>query len=159
MNIVCNNFNLVISEYTLSIFSKYIQNDDKYPESGGIITGKIYNDIIEFLNCSEPSDLDICSRYNFNRSFKSAQNFINEKFLKSNGEEIYLGEWHTHPEDNPKPSKTDINSFTKTIDRNRLNSKVHFMVIIGRVSIYIGVYFNKKFREKYTIDNMKYSKS
>lgn len=152
MNINCSNFNLSISEVVLNVFMKYIQDDNKSPESGGIITGKIYNNLIEVLNCSEPSESDISSRYNFSRSFKTAQSFINEKFEKSNGEEIYLGEWHTHPEDIPTPSNTDVNSFIKTINKNRLNSKLHFMIIIGRVSIYIGIYLNKKFKQKVTVN-------
>ena len=151
-NIDCYNFNLSISKIVLNVFNKYIQDDEQSPESGGIVTGKIYDDLIEILNCSEPSDLDTSSRYNFNRSFKTAQNFINERFEISNGKEVYLGEWHTHPEDIPTPSKTDINSFTKTIKKNRLNSKVHFMIIIGRVSIYIGIYFNSKFKQKVMVD-------
>lgn len=152
MNIDCLNFNLSISEVVLNVFTKYIQNDGKSPESGGIITGKIYDNLIDIINCSEPSDLDIRSRYNFNRSFKTAQSFINEKFKESKGEEIYLGEWHTHPEDIPMPSNTDVNSFIKTINKNRLNSTVHFMIIVGRVSIYIGIYSNKKFKEKISVN-------
>ena len=152
MNIDCFNFKLSISEVVLNVFKKYIQNDAKSPESGGIITGKLYESLIDVLDCSEPSNLDVRSRYNFNRSFKTAQNFINEKFKKSKGEEIYLGEWHTHPEDIPTPSNTDINSFIKTINKNRLNSTVHFMMIVGRVSIYIGIYSDKKFKEKIIVN-------
>lgn len=152
MNIDCFSFKLSISQVVLNVFMKYIQNDGKSPESGGIITGKIYDNLIDVMNCSEPSDLDSRSRYNFNRSFKTAQSFINEKFKKSKGEEIYLGEWHTHPEDFPTPSNTDINSFFKTINKNRLNSTIHFMIIVGRISIYIGIYINKKFTEKILVN-------
>lgn len=152
LEIDCYSFTLIISKTVYSTFSKYIQYDEKSFESGGILTGKIHSDFIDILACSEPSDLDVSSRYNFNRSFKTAQDFIDRKFEQSNGEEIYLGEWHTHPEDFPKPSKLDIKSFIKTISENRLNSKTHFMIIIGRSSIYIGIYYNRKFKKKIIID-------
>lgn len=87
----------------------------------GIITGKVYENLVKVLNCSEPTVFDKQSRYNFNRSYKSAQNYINKKFEESKGEEIYLGEWHTHPEDVPIPSNTDVNDFNKTITKNKLN--------------------------------------
>jgi len=148
MNIRCYNFNLSISQSVLKIFNRYVQIHPKSPESGGILTGEIYDNIINLLNCSEPSDLDQRSRYNFNRSFIAAQKFINEKFKISSGKEIYLGEWHTHPEDHPSPSNTDIKNFLKTIKNNHLNSNVHFMIIIGRLSIYIEIYIDKKFDEK-----------
>ncbi|WP_417431673.1 Mov34/MPN/PAD-1 family protein [Halpernia sp.] len=155
MNIDCCNFNLFISQIVLNVFKKYIQDDEQSPESGGIVTGKVYeNDMIEILNCSEPSELDTSSRYNFKRSFQTAQVFIEKQFEQSNGEEIYLGEWHTHPEDYPKPSNLDIKSFIKTISQNRLNSKTHFMIIVGRVSIYVGIYNNKKLKKRITINRI-----
>ncbi|WP_121965000.1 Mov34/MPN/PAD-1 family protein [Myroides sp. N17-2] len=147
MNIECYNFTLSLSDIVLNIFKKHVQYDVHLPESGGILTGKLYEDLVEILNCSEPTVSDKQSRYNFNRSYKAAQIFINEKFEKSKGKEIYLGEWHTHPEDNPTPSVTDIKNFTKTISKNKLNSNTHFMIIIGIKSIYIGIYTERKLIE------------
>ncbi|MFW2135495.1 Mov34/MPN/PAD-1 family protein [Chryseobacterium sp. TY4] len=145
MNIDCCDLTISLSKEVIFIFKKYIQNDAKKPESGGVLTGKIYENLVDILNCSEPSHLDKRSRYNYNRSHKSAQKYINEKFEESGGEEIYLGEWHTHPEDIPSPSCTDVKSFNKTLNKNKLNSDIHFMIIIGITHLYIGIYFNKKF--------------
>ncbi|MDM1537664.1 Mov34/MPN/PAD-1 family protein [Myroides odoratimimus] len=151
MNIDYCDLSISLSKEVVSIFKKYIQNDAKKPESGGIITGKIYENLVDILNCSEPSHLDKRSRYNYNRSHKSAQIYINEKFEESGGREIYLGEWHTHPEDIPIPSDTDIKSFNKTLTKNVLNSDVHFMIIVGRTAIYLGIYFDRKFINKLII--------
>lgn len=142
MNIENPKCNLNIDETVTSIFLKYVQLNPNSFESGGILTGKIYDESIEILNCSEPTKLDNRQKYNFNRSCKSAQVFINKRFDMSKGEEIYLGEWHTHPEDIPTPSQLDIKSFSKTISKNILNSCIHFMIIIGRVENYIGIYEN-----------------
>lgn len=152
MDINYLNLSIHLCDQVVSIFKKYIQNDVDKSEAGGIITGKVYENLIEILNCSEPSLLDERSRYNFKRSFKSAQIYINEKFVESRGEEIYLGEWHTHPEDIPSPSNTDIKSFNKTLTNNILNSNVHFMIIIGIKAIYLGIYINRKFSKKVIIN-------
>lgn len=151
MDINYLNLSIHLCDQVVSIFKKYIQNDVDKSEAGGIITGKVYENLIEILNCSEPSLLDERSRYNFKRSFKSAQIYINEKFVESRGEEIYLGEWHTHPEDIPSPSNTDINSFNKTLTNNILNSNVHFMIIVGIKAIYLGIYIDRKFVNKLII--------
>lgn len=151
MNIDYCDISISLSKEVISIFKKYIQNDAKKPESGGIITGKIYENLIDILNCSEPSHLDKRSRYNYNRSHKSAQIYINEKFEESGGREIYLGEWHTHPEDIPIPSDIDIKSFNKTLNKNKLNSDIHFMIIVGILNIYLGIYKNGKFQYKVII--------
>jgi integrative and conjugative element protein (TIGR02256 family) len=131
---------IFISTEVIALFKKHIQNKKDLPESGGIITGEILDKVIKIITCSEPSSDDIQSRYNFIRSHKTAQNFINYRFKISNGTEIYLGEWHTHPEDKPTPSNTDLKSFHKTLKNNRLNSDVHFMIIVGIVETYFAIY-------------------
>ncbi|MDO5636496.1 MAG: Mov34/MPN/PAD-1 family protein [Myroides sp.] len=148
MDINYCDLSISLSNKVVSVFKKYIQNDVKKPEAGGIITGKVYEKLVEVLNCSEPTILDQRSRYNFSRSYKSAQKYINKIFNESKGEEIYLGEWHTHPEDIPIPSNTDIKSFNKTLNKNILNSNIHFMIIVGRTAIYLGIYFDRKFINK-----------
>lgn len=131
---------IFISTEVIALFKKHIQNKKDLPESGGIITGEILDKVIKIITCSEPSGDDIQSRYNFIRSHKTAQNFIDYRFELSNGTEIYLGEWHTHPEDKPTPSNTDLKSFYKTLKKNRLNSDVHFMIIVGIIETYIAIY-------------------
>ncbi len=152
MNIEYCDLRVYFSEEVITVLKKYIQYNINDPESGGIITGKIYNNFIEILSCSEPTILDKQSRYNFNRSYKAAQKYIDEKFNASNGEEIYLGEWHTHPEDIPTPSKTDIRSFNKTLSKNILNSDIHFMIIVGKKAIHVGVYFQKKWSNSFVLE-------
>ncbi|WP_016991144.1 Mov34/MPN/PAD-1 family protein [Flavobacterium sp. ACAM 123] len=152
MNIKSSHSDICISSEVIDLFKKHVQNKKELPESGGILTGKVLNKVIEIINCSEPSSDDIQSRYNFIRSHKTAQNFINYRFEISNGTEIYLGEWHTHPEGKPKPSNTDLKSFYKTLKKNRLNSDVHFMIIVGIIETYIAIYDKGKMvDQKYII--------
>ncbi|WP_188753719.1 Mov34/MPN/PAD-1 family protein, partial [Parapedobacter defluvii] len=85
------------------------------------------------------------------RSVKSAQAFIHTRFASSGGTEVYLGEWHTHPEDHPIPSRIDITDFKKTIQISKINSETTLMIIVGKKEFYIGVY-------KYTILIQQYSR-
>lgn len=153
MEFELNKIPFKIDNSVFETFKKYIQDDNKKEESGGVLIGKVYDNHIEILDCSEPTQFDKRSRYNFNRSFKSAQEFIDMKFESSQGKEIYLGEWHTHPENNPRPSGIDLKNFEKSLKNNILNSDTHFMIIIGITSIYIGVYIDKKQVDNLRINN------
>jgi len=145
------NIKVEISSNVIELLKSYIQDDKKKLESGGIVTGSIYDNRIRISNCSTPTKFDEQSRYNFTRSKKSGQDFINGKFKQSNGTEIYLGEWHTHPEKDPTPSCTDRISFSKTLSQNELNSDIHFMIIVGTNTVYIGVYEKKRNRKSFNI--------
>ncbi|ROH97913.1 Mov34/MPN/PAD-1 family protein [Chryseobacterium daecheongense] len=143
MNFKFENIKITIDESLLDIFNEYIQDDQKKNEAGGILTGLIYKDMVEVCNCSVPSSHDRRSRYNFVRSKIAAQEFLINRFKISDGREIYLGEWHTHPEQYPTPSYCDIVSFKKTIKTNKFYSELFFMIIVGTKGYYLAIY-NKK---------------
>lgn len=144
-----------IHDEVIKTFLSFIQKTACDKEAGGVLTGKIFDNHIEVISCSEPSKLDKRKRYNFIRSHKAAQRFINKVFYKSKGEEVYLGEWHTHPEYIPTPSRTDLKSFRKTINENNLNSEIHFMIIVGITKIYVGTYKMGELINEERFDNPK----
>ncbi|WP_288457338.1 Mov34/MPN/PAD-1 family protein [uncultured Chryseobacterium sp.] len=152
MNFKFENIDIIINEDLLNIFSRYIQDDNKKNEAGGILTGLIFNDRIEICNCSTPTQHDKRSRYNFIRSKITAQEFLETRFSASDGREIYLGEWHTHPEQDPTPSYCDVSNFKKTIKINKLYSDFFFMIIMGTRKLYFAIY-NKKGKVCY--DNLR----
>lgn len=140
MNFKFEHIDITLSKELFKIFAEYIQDDEKKKEAGGILTGLLYDDKIEICNCSIPSQHDKRSRYNFNRSKITAQNFLIDRFTESNGKEIYLGEWHTHPEKYPNPSSCDITNFKKTIKTNKFYSNFFFMIIMGTKELYLAIY-------------------
>ena len=102
---------LRIHSEVILIFEKYKQEGINKKESGGVLSGFYLDDYsYRITDASEPSKLDKSSKFSFNRAKESAQEFINNLFKKSKGKKIYLGEWHTHPEDIPTPSYIDIKS-------------------------------------------------
>lgn len=142
-------YSIVISGNVLNKMSNYIQWRRNDPESGGILTGEVHEKKIVIFDCSEPNNYDAQSRYNFLRSKKGAQLFLNDKFLKSGGREVYLGEWHTHPENLPTPSNIDIVNFQESIKVSFINSKNLLMIIMGLKGVYLRVYKKGQFKNKY----------
>lgn len=52
---------------------------------------------------------------------------------KTNAEEYYVGEWHSHPRGDTSPSNTDIDTYEKIIkdERNHLSEVI--VLIVGDV--------------------------
>lgn len=98
---------VVFTHEVVSTFEKYKQYRDMQHESGGILLGKVYDDLVIIDRISEPSAEDESGRFYFIRNVKKAQKIIEVSWKESKGERIYLGEWHTHPEDTPTPSRDD----------------------------------------------------
>ena len=104
---------LTISNCVLKVFEMYVQNEPSKPEAGGVLIGKIIsksNDILVDA-VTVPYNDDIRKRFSFFRKKKKAQKVINKYWRKSSGTQIYLGEWHTHPEDIPQPSNHDYKNW------------------------------------------------
>lgn len=77
-----------------------------------------------------------------------ANKLIEEEFSKSNQTRFYIGEWHTHPEDNPSPSYQDLNSLKESYYKNKLViSNLILMAIIGRKDICWNIYDGKEFHK------------
>lgn len=148
---------VVFTSEVISLFEKYKQIEKKQHESGGVLFGKVYNDLIIIDQISEPSKEDKSGRYYFYRDVKKAQRITKKVWQESNGERIYLGEWHTHPEDVPTPSSDDKKLIENMLQHSRLEIEFLFMVIIGRVSSYIAALSKGKksmnVLERVTVEN------
>lgn len=137
------NINVIFDKGALNVFSHFKQTGNKH-EKGGILLGQcLENNKILVTKATTPTLFDKSHRYSFHRDKKSAQLFINYEFLNSLGKTIYIGEWHTHPEDYPAPSSTDIKMIKNQFKKNLINENFLLMAIVGRKGFYIG-YFNGK---------------
>jgi integrative and conjugative element protein (TIGR02256 family) len=137
--VTLGNIKVKIYKNVIDKMNGYIQDVSDKPESGGILMGYVLKENVFAINdISVPTKLDKFSRYYFTRSKKTAQLIINKAFKNSNGKQVYLGEWHTHPEDYPSPSRLDRKSIKQQFNGNVLNSPVIFMLIYGRKGLYIA---------------------
>lgn len=135
-----------IEEDVHYLFDKFRQLGDR-PEKGGILLGKVKGETVIIQKASVPTLWDKSSRYQFIRHRNSAQLFTNYEFYNSNGTVIYLGEWHTHPEDYPSPSKVDTKMIHEQFHKNYINEPFLIMVIVGRKGNFYAVYDGHQLKE------------
>lgn len=134
---------VVISNDVANILLSYRQLSDSSPESAGVLIGERRGIHIIIKILSEPSILDIRSRFMVNRVSKHHQKVIDNAFRESDGELQYLGEWHTHPENVPKPSTMDYTSWYK----NLKSPHPLILIIAGRASFWVGKKINERIEE------------
>ncbi len=125
---------VVISTEVANILLSYRQISDSSLESAGVLIGERRGAHIVLKDLSEPSRWDIRSRFMVDRVSLHHQKAVDDAFKKSDGEWQYLGEWHTHPEDVPKPSMMDCTSWHKS-----LKSELPLiLIIVGRTHFWVG---------------------
>jgi integrative and conjugative element protein (TIGR02256 family) len=134
------NIMVYISSSILKIFESYKQYNRKDNESGGILLGQVLGNNIYILKASPPNKFDKSSRYSFECNKDAAQIVIDYEFLNSEHKTIYLGEWHTHPEDFPSPSWIDKGMIKNQYFKNKLNEPFLILIIQGLKKLYVALY-------------------
>ena len=84
-----------------------------------------------------PARSDRSTRSSFLMQSPHHQETLDEHFSKSNGEQIYLGTWHTHPEYCPTPSCVDKRDWNRCRRRNR--GRQLFFIIAGTEEIRVFI--------------------
>ena len=138
---------VMVSESAAEVWEKNKQAKNDETEMCGVLVGatstnkkKIW---IERVTSALP--LDIRARNNYVLKDPGHQLAIDEAHLTSGGTEIYLGTWHTHPEDYPIPSSIDKTDWRKCMRRNRARPLV--FVIVGRLETRLFYSWAGSFRQ------------
>ncbi len=139
-----NNKTIFISESVIELFEIFKQNNTKDNESGGVLIGQVKADNIYILKASTPNKFDKSSRYSFECDKDAAQIVMDFEFYNSNNKSIYIGEWHTHPENHPTPSRKDIKMIKNQFKKNKLNEPLLILIIQGTERLYVGLYDGNK---------------
>jgi len=136
---ISNDGKLKIDKKPIENMLCYAQDTIEKYEAGGVILGRFIKDsnniVIDVI--TEPMKEDIRTRTRFKRGKKKHQKRIDEIWEESEGTCNYIGEWHTHPEDHPSPSTTDIKSWNKILRNDVFLSKYLYFIIVGTKSIEI----------------------
>lgn len=111
----------------------YRQKKDSDSETGGVLMGELYPNsnriqITHILVCKHTSN----SRYGLELNVECLQKQMNEIWEKSKGTITYLGDWHTHPEFNPKPSYVDYTTFVKNYYKSKFEQNLLLYIILGQ---------------------------
>jgi integrative and conjugative element protein (TIGR02256 family) len=135
-----------ISETTMDIILKHRQVNNN-SEAGGMLIGSIVanSNKIEINDCTEPLKEDNRHRFGFKRSNKHNE-ILNKKWCSSSFTKLYLGEWHTHPQEIPSPSFIDKSSWKTLLFKSNTESEILVFLVIGTISmdIWIGDKRNKR---------------
>ena len=139
--------NVLITSTAIKIIESYKQTKKKDHESGGILLGQILDNNIHILRATTPNKFDKSSRYSFECDKDAAQVIIDYEFINSENKTIYLGEWHTHPENFPNPSDIDLGMIKSQYFKNRLNEPFLVLLIQGLKGLYVAIYDGNKIEE------------
>ncbi|MFN2444840.1 MAG: Mov34/MPN/PAD-1 family protein [Vicinamibacterales bacterium] len=122
------------SQATILRIKAHVQRHDRSPEAGRILIGRLLteDDGVIVDEVTVPGPQDRRSRFRFFRAERPAQKTVDEAWTRSGGEINYLGEWHTHPEDDCKPSQHDRTDWRRLVATQRYEQDALFFVIAGR---------------------------
>lgn len=108
-------------------------------ERGGIIVGRQFEDntydVVDFIECEYISQ----DKHSLIRDNIALNNELQKRYNEDNTL-TYLGDWHTHPEEEPIPSKLDILTHQDRFNTSVLAVSDLFDIIIGRDNHYIKSY-------------------
>lgn len=143
----CKYTNIIIARSVLNTMERFKQTTKKAPESGGIVLGQVRDKNVYILKVSTPNKFDKASRFSFECNKDAAQVIIDYEFINSGHKTIYLGEWHTHPENYPNPSGVDRKMINNQYLKNKLNEPFLMLIIQGIKKLYIGLFNGKNLKE------------
>ncbi len=102
-------------------------------EAGGIMMGRHLlacdDAVIDEVTCPLPGDQR--GRLTFYRDAKRHQAVIDARWARSHGTCLYLGEWHTHPEPWPTPSRVDTHDWLRRLNEVSFDGESLFFLIVG----------------------------
>lgn len=126
---------LLIPAAVTEELNQFRQTGDRNREAGGLLLGLRRGPHIEVVTITTPMPGDMRSRTSFLRRdpyhFQMAQRLWQE----SNRTIGYIGEWHTHPEQQPAPSGTDTTEWRKVL---RLEKRTTVFVIVGTTNWFVA---------------------
>ncbi|MBZ5678441.1 MAG: Mov34/MPN/PAD-1 family protein [Acidobacteriia bacterium] len=124
-----------ISEAAQARLTTYRQLHARDPESGGLLLGRLIEHSVDVIvdEISIPTLSDRWGRFRFFRRRKPAQRHVDEAWLESSSTRVYLGEWHSHPEDVPTPSEHDLRDWARIVESAKYEQESLFFVIVGRI--------------------------
>ena len=127
---------VVVLPSALEVLDAHRQ-DGMLPERGGLLLGEIHDggEALVITTVSTPGIEDRSARFSWNRDQQRANRIIREEWERSGGLVNYLGEWHTHPQDNPRASYVDMATMFRLVRRKTLVTPGLLMFIVGREGV------------------------
>lgn len=127
-----------------------IQHQSGAEEKGGILLGQVSRSEKRVLVCraSLTGASDTSRMLFFRRDKRLAQHIIQYEFHNSGGKNIYLGEWHTHPSNNARPSSQDIRMIKRQFSTNEMNVDFILLFVVSNMELFVGIYDGRDLHSK-----------
>ena len=127
---------ILIESNVIELMKKYEQKASNDFEAGGIFLGYRRGNHLHIVDATYPLSQDKRGRYFFKRIDKGHQLKAVQCWNTSNQKIDYLGEWHTHPQNFPKPSTLDWQEWQKIC--NCTNNPMIFQIIGSTGNFWLG---------------------
>ena len=105
---------VIISRQAQDIWLQEIKRSPKI-ETGGVLCGYYTSNSIFIDIVSGPGSHSSQSAIEFEMDVEFMNEFLDNQYSKTSGKNIYVGEWHSHPQVHPLPSEQDIQSMYERI--------------------------------------------
>ncbi len=128
---------IVLTDTALSTMYRYRQLSARAKEAGGQLFARFVGADTIVFEATAPSILDKRSRQGFKPNRRLQQIEIWQRHKDGLH---FIGDWHTHPEELPHPSGTDITDMSDCYRLSSHNLRAFVMVIIGTQLGCRGVY-------------------
>ncbi len=137
---------IILTNEVLEYFDQHRQVGVNSKELGGQLFAKLEEKRIVIAKVTGPRTSDKRGRFSFIPNRKAEQREINIMFSKGLH---YVGDWHTHPEKRPSPSRTDINSMSECFHKSKHELDSFILVIVGQDNPPDGIWLSLHRRQEY----------
>jgi integrative and conjugative element protein (TIGR02256 family) len=128
---------VILTDTVLEHFQRHQQQRKRDTEAGGQLFGRIQGTTITIEEATGPRRSDIRSRYSYIPDRKTEQREINERFPSGLH---FIGDWHTHPEPIPHPSRTDLDNMRECVKKSRRAVSGFLLIIVGTAPLPGGLH-------------------
>ncbi|MHA7630202.1 Mov34/MPN/PAD-1 family protein [Corallococcus sp. M7] len=137
---------LKVSPEVLARLDSFRQLEPFQTEAGGVLLGRRIQgcDDIVIDEVTTPMAGDSRARLRFHRAPSQHQSVIDARWAESQGTCHYLGEWHTHPEPDPTPSRVDVEGWGRRLKKDRFEGSSLFFLIVGMEQVAIWEGFRER---------------
>lgn len=128
---------IIVNASVMRQIGRHRQTARYQPEAGGILMGLRRGRHIEVTMATTPKRADRRTRTAFDRASPFHQEFAVRAWRRFGCKLDYVGEWHTHPEHQPRPSMIDEAEWAKLIRRGKRDL---LFIIVGISGMWIGMF-------------------
>jgi integrative and conjugative element protein (TIGR02256 family) len=132
---------LLVEARVLDRLVAFRQLEASAPEAGSILMGFRRGPHTQVTEATVPAARDVRRRFGFYRHASHHQRVAVRRWRESGETLDYVGEWHTHPADDPAPSGIDLKHWREIA---KTSSRPMVFLIVGRTSNWCGIGLKSK---------------